>query len=89
MECENNSASLEYNNGNKGVGRAEFKKLFGNKGWKGKGINATMTGTRIQGAIGQVCDFARAEAAKALKVLDEDYVIRFLIGAANGLLKLS
>ena len=47
-----------------------------------------MSGTRIQGAIGQVCDFARAEAVKALKVLDEDYVIRFLIGAANGLLKL-
>ena len=48
-----------------------------------------MSGTGIQGAIGQVCDFARAEAAKALNVLDEDYVIRFLIGAAIGLLKLS
>ena len=48
-----------------------------------------MSGTGIQGAIGQVCDFARAEAARALNVLDEDYVIRFLIGAVSGLLKLS
>ena len=47
-----------------------------------------MKGTGIQGKIGQIYDFAQAEAAKALNVLVEDYVIRILIGAAFGLLKL-
>ena len=47
-----------------------------------------MKGTGIQGKIGQVYEFSRAEAAKALNVLVEDYVIRILIGAAIGLLKL-
>ena len=47
-----------------------------------------MKGTGIHREIGQVYDFAWAGAAKALNVLVEDYVIRILIGAAIGLLKL-
>ena len=74
--------------GTKAEGARNLRHSSGTKARR-SGINATISGTGVPATTGQVCDFARAEAARALNVLDEDYVVRILIGAAIGLLKLS